>query len=87
MTRILSITVLLIMMLALATTADAHRWGRYYGHGYGCRGYYAPVPAPYCRPYYPPPPVFQDRFIQPHWRRGPYGEEWVPGHWVRVRVG
>lgn len=82
-------SILLVTILVLTFTQDANAsWrGRCYHGGWG--GYYrpAPVPAPYYRPYYPAPaPMFRDRWVQPHYRRTPYGDQFVPGHWARVRV-
>ena len=62
-------------MITLTFTRDAgaHGWGRYYRP----RAYCVP-PIVYARPYCAPP-VFQDRWVRPHWRRGPWGDEWIPG--------
>jgi hypothetical protein len=80
MKKIVSILIVMIISLALAQDASARGWGRWYHP----RPYFAPVP--YVRPYYaPPPPVYRERWIQPHYRRTPYGDQWVPGHWARPR--
>ena len=71
--------ILLVTMMMITSSVEAHGW-RHHCRGY--RPYYAP-PAIYC----PPPPVFRERWIPTHWRRGPYGDERIPGHWVRERVG
>ena len=86
MKKIWSILFVVVLMLSFTQAANASWRGRCFHGGWGYRTYVAPIPAPYYRPYYAPAPVFQDRWVQPHYRRAPYGDQWVPGHWTRVRV-
>lgn len=84
MKRIWLIVITTVLMVSLSQNADAAWRGRWCCHP-NYRPYYAP--APYVRPYYTPPaPVFEDRWVRPHYRRTRYGDEFVPGHWTRVRV-
>ena len=88
MKRIWSILLVTILVLTFTQDASAAWRGRCYhgGWGYGYRAYVAPVPAPCYRPYYAPAPVFRDQWVEPHYRRTPYGDQFIPGHWIRVRV-
>ena len=84
MKRIWSILIAIVLILSFTQDANASWRGRCY-HG----GYYRPYCGPVVtvRPYYAPPaPVFEDRWVRPHYRRTRYGDEFVPGHWTRVRV-
>ena len=93
MKRIWSILIVAILLLSFTQDANAAWRGRWYGgwrgYGYGVRPYLppvvAPVPAPYYRrPYYAPMPApVPGRWIAPHWRRGPYGDQWIRGHYAR----
>ena len=89
MKRTLIILIAMMLMLAASQNANA-AWHGYYGYRGYYRPYVAPIPAPYCRPYYrpvpPPAPVFRDVWVRPHYRHTPYGDEFIPGHWRRVRV-
>ena len=84
MKRIWSILIAIVLILSFTQDADAAWRGRCYN------GYYRPYCGPVVtvRPYYyaPPAPVFQDRWVPAHYRRTPYGDEFIPGHWTRVRV-
>ena len=85
MKRIWSILIAVILILSFVQDANAAWRGRCYRGAY-YRPYCAPVPAVYAHPYYAPAPVFQDRWVRPHYRHTRYGDEFIPGHWTRVRV-
>jgi hypothetical protein len=92
MKKIWSILVVTILLLSFTQDTNAawrgRGWGWRGGYGYGYRPYIAAVPGPYiARPYYAPGPgpVAPGRWIAPHWRRGPYGDQWVRGHYTRPR--
>ena len=75
------------MILSLTQDANANWRGRCYRGGGYYRPYVAAVPVvPYGRPYYAPAPVFEQRWVGPHYRRTPYGDQFIPGHWTRIRV-
>jgi hypothetical protein len=87
MKRIFGILIVVMLLLSFTQDANAAWRGRWGWHGYG-RPYIAaiPVPRPYiARPYYAPVPgsMAPGRWIEPHWRRGPYGDQWIRGHWAR----
>ena len=89
MKRIVSILILMMLLAAFSQDANAYGWGRW--HNGWRRPFYAapyvpvPIPRPYVRPYYAPPPGVRGPWVPPHWRRGPYGDQWVPGHYARPR--